>query len=213
MTRSRFLTIAAAALLLAACGEETRDGQLTLSGSAPLKIADEGGQIVEFYSGPIKVEFGAEFGHKFNVKLEQNGRLAKFSGKAPDVADWNFTVRGRDIGQPADFTSKRTIALYGPIATRWGMGGPCGFNGQWETEESWQKGNEDWNVSFQDAATSAAIGVFASHREGQDYLIATRNLWCRERPNPEPHIPPIHRVSENVSKNISDIKAADLKFD
>ena len=205
--RKHLLAVAAAACLLAACGEETRDGQLTLSGSAPLKIADQGGQTVEFYSGPLKVEFGADSGRKFTVKLEQNGRTAKFSGQAPDVADWNFTVRGRDIGQPADFTSKRAIALYGPIARRWGLGGPCGFNGRWETDERWQKGNEDWSVLFKDAATSADIGTFASHREGQDFLIESHNVWCRERPEHEPH-----GRMERVSQSVSELKEKGVKF-
>ena len=209
MKRSQILMIAGAAFLLAACGEETRNGQLTLSGSTPLKIADQGGQIVEFYSGPLKVVFAADSSRKFTVNLEQNGRKAKFSGAA-NVSDWNFTVHGKDIGQPADFTSNRNVAMYGPVEKRWGMGGPCGFNGQWETDEDWQRGKEDWKVSFNDAATGGAIGTFASQLD-QYYLIASRNIWCRERPNHEPH-GPIHRVSE-VSKSIKDLDTASVKFD
>lgn len=209
MKRRNILTIFAAAALLAACGEETRNGQLTLSGSAPLKIADEGGQTVEFYGGPLKVEFGADGGRKFTVKVEQNGRTAKFSGKASGIDDWNFTVRGRDIGQPADFTSKRTVTLYGQVATRWGFGGPCGFNGRWETEERWQKGNEDWGVAFKDAGTGADIGSFASRKEGQDYLIDSRNVWCRERPEHEPG----HGRWDRLSQSLSELKPAAVKFE
>ncbi len=209
MKRRDLISILAAATLLAACGEETRNGQLTLAGSSPLRIADEGGKTVEFFSGPLKVEFGADGSRKFNVKLEQNGRTAKFSGKVSGILDWNFTVRGSDIGQPADFTSRRVVKLYGPVSNRWGIGGPCGFNGQWQTEETWQKGNEDWSVSFSDANTGAAVGAFASRREGQDYLIDSRNTWCRERHEHEPG----HGRWDRLSQGLGDIKPSAFKFD
>lgn len=205
--RSTILTVACA-IFMAACGEETRNGQLTLSGSAPVRIADQEGKTVEFFSGPLKVEFGASSGRKFTVKLEQDKRTAKFSGKVPDADSWNFTVRGKDIGQPLDFTSRRDIQLYGPISRSWGWGSPCGFNGRWETEEQWQKGNEDWNVSFADAHSAAPVGDFKSRKEGQDYLISSRNVWCRERPDHD-------RGGrwDRMSKQLEDLKPADIKFD
>lgn len=208
MKRRDILLGFAAAALLVACGEETRNGQLTLSGSAPLKIADEGGQTVEFYSGPLKVEFGADGSRRFTVKLEQSGRTAKFSGRAEGIRDWNFTVRGRDIGQPADFASKRTITLVGPVSRRWGMGGPCGFNGQWETEERWQKGNEDWSVSFEDAGSGANLGAFSSRKEGLDILIDSRNVWCRERREREPG----GGRWDRLSQSLSELKPDAIKF-
>lgn len=209
MKRGKILMALAAAALMAACGEETRNGELTLSGSAPLRVADEGGATIEFYGGPLKVEFGADSGRRFTVKLEQNGRTAKFSGKAADVDDWNFTVRGRDIGQPADFISKRKVTLYGPVSRRWGFGGPCGFNGRWETEERWQKGNEDWTVAFKDAATGADIGAFASRLEGRDYLIDSRNVWCRERPEREPG----RGRWDRLSQTLSSVNPSSIKFE
>ena len=183
MNKWRIIPVLAAAVLMAACGEETRTGKLELSGSAPVRIADEGGQTVEFFSGPLKVEFGASGSRRFTVKLEQAGRTAKFSGKAPDASDWNFTVRGRDIGQPTDFASRRSVELYGPVTTTTGHGMSCGFNGTWITEEQWRKGNEDWTVAFTDAQGGQSLGSFKSRREGDSYLIASRNLWCRERPD------------------------------
>lgn len=209
MKRGRLATLLAAAALLAACGEETRDGQLTLSGSAPLRIADESGKTVEFYSGPLTVEFGADGSRKFTVKLEQSGRSAKFSGRAPSISDWNFTVRGADIGQPADFTSERKISLYGPTMRRWGTGSSCGFNGRWETEETWRKGDEDWKVSFKDASSGSAIGAFASRKEGQDYLIDSRNVWCHERPERDRD----HGRWDRLSTRLNELKPAALKFE
>ncbi len=205
--RTMFLTVASA-IFLAACGEETRTGQLTLAGSAPVRIASQDGKTVEFFAGPLKVEFGASSGRKFTVKLEQDGRTATFSGKVPNADNWNFTVLGKDVGQPMDFSSRRNIQLYGAVSKSWGTGGSCGFNGRWETEDSWQKGNEDWSVAFADAATSHAVGSFNSRQEGQNYLIDSRNVWCRERPDHD-------RGGrwDRMSKKLEDIKPADIKFD
>lgn len=205
----RGIMIVLAAVLMAACGEETRNGQLTLSGSAPLRIADKDGKTVDFYSGPLKVEFGADSGRKFTVKLEQDSRKAQFSGRIPDAGSWNFTVRGKDIGQPVDFTSKRDIQLYGPITRTWGTGGPCGWNGNYVTEEEWQKGNEDWNVSFADAGNGAAVGAFKSRREGESYLISSRNTWCRERHEHEPG----RGRWDATSSKLDGIKELGVKFD
>lgn len=198
MIKRRFLPLLAAAALLAACGEETRNGQLTLTGSQPVRVVDQSGASVEFVAGPLKATFGAESSRKFTVELEQNGRKAKFSGKIPGGAqDWNVSIKGGDIGQPVDFASTRSVAYYGPVWTSWGMGDPCGMNGRWETEQSWQKGREDWKVAFADAATGAALGAFASTKD-QDYLLSSRNTWCRERPMPEPRGPRWNSVSQRL---------------
>lgn len=199
-----------AVALLAACGEETRNGRLELAGSAPVRIIDESGAGVEFVSGPLKVEFGANNSRKFTVVLEQGGRKAKFSGKVPDARDWNFTLRGRDIGQPADFASNRAVALYGPISTSYGTGASCGFDGNWLTEEQWQKGNEDWSVAFTDAQTSAALGTFKSRREGETYLIAVRNLHCRENHRREPRG---GGRWDRLSEKLSGLQDSGVKFD
>lgn len=206
----KFLPVLAAIALLAACGEETRDGQLTLSGSQPVRIVDQGGSSVDFVSGPLKVQFGADSSRQFTVQLEQSGRKAKFSGKAPDAGDWNFTVLGRTIGQPVDLTSARSVALYGPISTQSGTGSFCGFNGTWETEEQWQKGNEDWSVTFADAQSGGGLGVFKSRVEGKSYLIGTRNVWCLER---QPREPLPDRGGRRMSERLQDLQDSGVKFD
>lgn len=177
------LFLLALALAATACNKEKRKGQLSLAGSSPVRIADQGGSTVDFYNGPLQVEFGAD-GRKVSVKLEQNGRVARFSAKVPQNLDWNFTARGSEIGQPVDLVSRRAVQLYGPIEERTGLGGSCGFNGSYVTEEQWRKGNEDWSVSFSDAQSSQSLGAFKSRREGESYLVASRNLWCRERREP-----------------------------
>lgn len=221
MQKKRIVPLLFAAVLLAACGEETRNGQLTLAGSQPVRVIDQSGAVMQFVTGPLKVTFGAESRSKFTAELEQNGRKAKFSGAMPAYSDWNFTVRGRDIGQPVDLASTRSVALHGPTRTTWGMGGPCGFNGQWETEETWQQGTEDWKVAFNDAQTGAALGAFASRTE-QSVLLGTRDVWCRERPMPEPRYPryPDYprdpgrgRRLEAVSQKLGNIVPADVNFD
>lgn len=183
MKRSGILLVLAAALV--ACGEETRNGQLSLAGSAPLRIADQEGKTVDFYSGPLKVVFKAESRSKVTVQLEQGERAARFSAKIPGSRDWNFSIKGSEIGQPVDLESQRSVALHGPVYERTGTGGPCGFDGNYITEERWQAGTEDWKVSFTDASTAQAVGSFASRKE-DTYLIYSRNLWCRERRHHEP---------------------------
>ena len=200
MKKRSIVPLLLGAVLLAACGEETRNGQLTLTGSQPVRVIDQGGAAVDFVSGPLKVTFGADGSRTFTVELEQNGRKAKFSGKVPGgTQDWNVTIKGGDIGQPVDLASRRTVAYYGPIWTSWGMGDPCGFNGRWETEESWQKGREDWKVSFADAGTGRSLGAFASQKD-QDYLLGRRNTWCRERPMPEPRGPRWNSVAQRLDR-------------
>ncbi|MBI4422248.1 MAG: hypothetical protein HY554_00885 [Elusimicrobia bacterium] len=208
MKRSSLCLAFAAALV--ACGEETRNGQLTLAGSTPLRIADQDGSTVEFFTGPFKVEFGPDGSRKVNVKLEQDGRVAKFSARVSGRnADWNFTIRGGDIGQPVDIASARNIEYVGSPEQRMGNGGPCGFNGTWITEETWQRGNEDWKVSFSDAGNGKAVGAFASRREGEYYLLATHNLWCRERRDiPEPRIP-----WDRLSSSIERLRESGVRFD
>jgi hypothetical protein len=167
--------------VLTACDKETRNGQLDLNGSAPVRIADQNGGTVEFYTGPLKVEFSADSSRKVSVQLEQSGRSAKFTAKVPRNAGWNFSVKGSEIGQPVDLASARTIELYGPVEIRTGHGAPCGMNGNYLTEEKWQLGNEDWAVTFADAQSAQSLAQFKSRREGQEFLLETRNLWCRER--------------------------------
>lgn len=184
MKRSGLFLLIAAVFATTACNKEKRKGQLSLNGSAPVRIADQGGSTVDFYSGPLQVEFGADGSRKVSVKLEQNGRVAQFTAKVPRNLDWNFTAKGSEIGQPVDLASNRTVALYGPIEERTGTGDSCGFNGSYVTEEQWQKGNEDWSVRFDDARNSQPVAEFKSRREGESYLVASRNLWCRERREP-----------------------------
>jgi hypothetical protein len=165
-----------ACVALAACEKETRKGVLELTGSQPLRVVDqESGKAVDFVSGPLKAEFGAN-GSKFSATLEQNGRKAKFSGRIPRDS-WSFSLRGSEIKQAFDLESKRKIELYGEVRTRIGDGGPCGMNGTWMTEEKWQSCNEDWKVGFSSGGQS--IGTFASRLEAQSCLIDTRNLVCR----------------------------------
>lgn len=211
MKRSGILLVLAAALATTACNEETRTGGLTLTGSAPLRIADQEGRTVEFFTGPLKVVFDAESGRKVSVKLEQNGRAAKFTAKIPSRADWNFTVKGSDIGQPVDLASTRKVELYGPIYTRIGSGGPCGFDGTYQTEERWQSGNEDWNVAFSDAGTGQPVAAFKSRREGESYLIESRELWCRERHRHEPF--PRGGRWDRASQRINNLNIDSVKFD
>jgi hypothetical protein len=215
----------ACTIFMAACVEESRNGQLTLSGSAPVRIASQDGKTVEFYSGPLKVEFGADSGRTFTVKLEQDGRTAKFSGKVPDAGSWNFTLRGKDIGQSLDFTSRRVIQLYGPISTSLGTGDRCSLNGfkdfngsntgEWQTEDQWQNGNEDWSVTFADTNSAAAVGDFKSRREGQSYLIAFRNIWCSFRSDHRGRRRGGPRGDQwnRMHKALEDIKPAGIKFD
>lgn len=207
------LLILAAGFLMLGCDHETRNGSLSLSGSSPVRIVDEGGKTVEFLSGPVKVDFSAGSSRKFTVEMEQGGRKAKFSGKVPESNDWNFTLRGRDIGQWVDFASSRSVSLYGPISTSIGRGGSCGFDGNYVTEESWQKGNEDWTVAFNDANTGAGVGSFKSRREGDSYLVGSRDLWCRENHRHEPG--GRHGLSTAVSSvnKLTEQLGSGVKFD
>jgi hypothetical protein len=177
-----------AALILGACGEETRNGTLTLAGVNPVKIADKSGKTVEFYAGPAKVQFSGSSSGKFTVVVSQGDRKAEFSGKAPkNDGSWNVTVRGKDIGQPEDFASARSVEYYGQTWRQLRDGGPCGMNGRYEVEDTYQKCNEDWKVSFTDAGNGAAVGTFASRIDGDTCLIDSRQLWCRDNPMPPPY--------------------------
>lgn len=179
-------------VVLLGCDRETRTGELILSGSTPVRIVDEGGKTVEFVSGSVKVEFDAGRDRKFTVIMTQGeSKKAKFSGRAPGNDDsWNFTLRGKEIGQLVDLVSLREIAYYGETWRELRDGGFCGRNGRWLVEEEYQKCNEDWKVAFTDAGTSQDVGVFRSRREGQRCLRSSRNIYCREEYNPQPPIPP-----------------------
>lgn len=218
MNRKSLLIGLAAGILMTACVDETRKGQLVLSGAAPVRIIDESGKTVEFVNGAVKVEFSADSGRKFTVSMEQESRKAKFSGRAPNGGrDWNFTLRGREIGQLVDMASRRDVELYGQPSTSIGTGNSCGFDGRWVTEDVWQKGNEDWKVAFTDAQTSQAVGSFNSRREGVDFLISSRNLWCREQPRHDPPFPrgPRGNLSkaEGAVKKLSTLAESGVKFD
>lgn len=207
----RLSLVLAAAVVMTACGEETRTGQLTLAGSAPLRIADKNGGTVEFYTGPLKVEFDPQGGRQVAIKLDQSGRVAEFTAKVPRNADWNFSIKGSEIGQPVDLESKRKVELYGPLQRRTGTGGPCGFDGNYVTEETWQQGNEDWSVAFANAGTSQPIGSFQSRREGEWYLIERRDLWCREHHRREPF--PRGGRWDRASQTLKDLQDNPVKFD
>lgn len=204
-----------AVVLLAACGEETRDGQLTLAGSAPLRIVDQSGKIVEFLAGPAKVEFSADRSRKFTVTVSQGkDKQAAFSGQAPASDGWNFTLRGKDIGQPFDLTSDRKVEYVGYPWRSIRDGMPCGYNGRMVVEEVYQACNEDWRADFADASNSQAIGSFVS-RLNRTCLISSRDLYCRDY-GPNPPIPPYpHRLekAEKSLKKLNDLGADGIKFD
>ena len=184
-------------VMLAACGEETRDGQLTLNGATPLKIADQSGKVVEFVAGPTKVEFSADSSRKFTVTVTQGqDKQAKFSGQAPASDGWNFTLRGKDIGQQVDLASS---------------------NGRMVVEETYQACNEDWRVDFADSSNSQAVGSFRSQRDNRSCLIDTHDLYCRDY-GPNPPMPPIpypHRLqsAEDSVKKLNDLGVDNIKFD
>lgn len=183
MKKTSILLSLAACVFVMGCDSETREGKLQLSGSAPLRIVDEGGKTVEFVNGPLKVELSARSGNKFSVSMEQSGRKAKFGGKVSGNSDWNFTLRGKEIGQLVDITSNRKVTLYGEPRKTIGNGGSCGMNGTYVTEETWQSCDEDWKVGFSDVQLTQFVGIFESHRKGESCLVDVRNLYCRERPD------------------------------
>lgn len=206
-------------LIFAACDKETRDGILTLAGSTPVRIVDESGKTVEFFSGSTKVEFSAGSSRKFTVTVSQGEKNAKFSGKAPSGGDnWNFTLRGREIGQPLDLTSVRTIELLGKPWRRMGRGGPCGRGGTWVTDEEYQTCNEDWKVTFADAANLQSVGAFHSRREKQQCLLNSRNLFCEGERDHDPR-PPFPSDERNLSKaqdavkKLSSLAETGVRFD
>jgi hypothetical protein len=192
----------------AACNKESRDGQLTLAGSNPLRIADESGKTVEFVNGALKAAFEPGSKDKVTVSLEQAGQKAKFTAKIPDNRDWNFTLRGKDAGQNVDMASKRTITLTGEPKKRYGTGGFCGFDGRWQTEEIWRDGKEDWKVAFADSQTGYAVAAFESHKN-DTYLVESKNIWCRENPRREPGGGRWDRLSSRIEK----LKTDGVKFD
>ncbi len=207
-----------AAALLAACGEETRKGELILAGSNPVRIIDESGAVVEFFAGPTKVEFAAGRSNKFTVTVSQgDAKKAKFSGKAPSSDDsWNFTLRGSDIGQPIDLASRRDVEYTGKPWRQIGEGGSCGW-GRWVTEEEYQNCNEDWKVGFADAATSSPLGSFHSRRERLTCHLSTRNLYCRDDGRDRYPHPPYPRgnfsKAQESIKKLSVLSESGIRFD
>ena len=209
----KLLLCLGAALLVAACDSETRNGQLTLTGTSAVRVMDKDGHAVDFTSGPLKVAFGVPGGDKISVRLEQGDRKATMEARVPADGDFNFTLRGADMGQSFDLASQRKLDLYGEKHTSIGNGGSCGFDGEWVTEETWQKCNEDWKVLFTDTRNSAALGTFESIHNGADCLIATRDLYCRER---HTHDRPGPRGVAAANKTTNDLKAqvdSGVKFD
>jgi hypothetical protein len=205
-----------AVVLLAACGEETRDGQLTLAGSEPLRIADLSGKVVEFSAGPMKVEFAADKSRKFTVTLTQGqDKQARFSGQAPANNGWSFTLRGKDIGQAVDLVSDRKVEFTGPVYRTIREGMPCGFNGRMVVEESYQACSEDWRVDFADSSSAAPVGAFRSQRSSRSCLIGSRDLYCRDYgPNPPyPHHPRRLQSVEDSAKKLGDLDLGSVKFD
>ena len=216
MKKNAPMLFSLAVLLFAACGEETRDGQLSLTGSAPVRIVDEGGKTVEFAAGPTKVEIAPGSSNKFTVTVSQGkDKKAKFSGKAPrNDGDFNFSLRGKDIGQPMDFASARNFELFGQTRRRISDGMSCGYNGREVVEETWQSCNEDWKVSFNDAATQASVGGFHSRRENESCLIDSRFIYCREEPRHEPFPRrPFVKSTEDTAKKVSNLLDNGVKFD
>lgn len=214
------LILCLAAAVLAACGEETRDGQLTLTGSTPLRLVDQSGKTVEFGAGATKVVFSADSSRKFTVTVSQGkDKQAKFSGQAPSSSDWNFTLRGRDIGQPVDLSSSRSVAYVGQPWTQMRDGAPCGYNGTMLVEDEYQSCNEDWNVAFADANNGQAVGTFRSQRDNQTCLISERDVYCQDR-GPYPPYPPYPRPNprrfekaQDTVQKLNDLSADGVKFD
>ncbi|MCX5796818.1 MAG: hypothetical protein NTY77_15090 [Elusimicrobia bacterium] len=207
-----------AVVMLAACGEETRDGLLTLAGSGPLKITDQSGKVVEFLAGPTKVVFSADNSRKFTVTVSQGqDKQAKFSGQAPVSDGWNFTLRGKDIGQQVDLASSRNVEFVGRTWRTMRDGMPCGFNGRMVVEDTYQACNEDWRVGFSDSLNTLPVASFRAQRNNQTCLIDSRDLYCRDY-GPNPYYPPIphpHRLQsaqDSVSK-LSDLGVGGIKFD
>ncbi|HAH06312.1 MAG TPA: hypothetical protein DCM05_07255 [Elusimicrobia bacterium] len=205
--------------LLAACGEETRDGMLTLT-AGPLKLIDQGGAVVEFLAGPTKVHFAASNKtRKFTVTVSQgDAKKATFAGQTPNYSGWDFTLRGKDIGQAVDMTSFRKVDYVGRSWTSIHEGGPCGYNGRWMVEYEYQECSETWRVDFADSSNLQAVGSFLSKREGRTCLLNERNLYCRDF-GPQPPYPPIphppHHLkqAEDTIKKLDDLGIGSIKFD
>ncbi|MBI3554564.1 MAG: hypothetical protein HY077_18885 [Elusimicrobia bacterium] len=217
MKKKTSFVLCLAALIMAACGEETRNGQLTLSGAAPVRLVDESGKTVEFVAGATKVQFAAGSSGKFTVTVSQGkDKQAKFSGKAPTRdGSWNFTLKGRDIGQPVDLASLRSVDYYGRTWRSLRDGAPCGMGGRWLVEEEYQKCNEDWRVNFADAGSAQTVGSFHSRLEDQDCLLSSREIYCQgERPMPGPPFPRRNFSSAHDSINkLDELSQTGLKFD
>lgn len=200
---SASLVVLVSASMLAGCDKETRRGTLVLSGSSVLRLVDESGQTVEFSAGPTKVEFSAKPGKRVNVTISQGAdRQAHFSGPAPQGGDpWNFALGGKEIGQPVDINSSRSLEKYGKIWQSVGDGGPCGSNGRWVVEETYQECREDWTVAFTNADDSRSVGLFHSHLEPLSCLLSYRNLFCRENSQPSIPIPiPMPRLPRTANE-------------
>ena len=210
-----------AVVLLAACGEETRNGLLTLAGSEPLRITDQSGKVVEFAAGPTKVVFSADKSRKFTVTVSQGqDKQAAFSGQAPANDGWNFTLRGKDMGQQVDMTSDQKVEFSGRPWRNIRDGGPCGFNGRMVVEDEYQTCSEDWRVDFADAVSAQPVGTFLSQRSNMTCLIGSRNLYCRDYgPNPPhppyPHHPRPRRLdaAEKSVQKLNDLGIGNIKFD
>ncbi len=174
------LTLVIACAVLTSCDKETRKGELTLSGAAPIRFVSKDGKTVEYYAGPTKVELSAKSRDKVTVIVSQGDKKAVFSGKVSGGDDWNFVLRGKTIGQPMDMSSRRQLTYTGKVWYRISGGGFCGFNGRWVVEDKLQKCDEDWNVAFTDANTSAPLGAFRSRQNDMTCLISSRNIYCRD---------------------------------
>jgi len=205
-----------AVVLVAACGEETRDGMLTLAGSTPLRITDLSGKVVEFLAGPTKVEFAADGSRKFTVTVTQGqDKQAKFSGQAPASNGWNFTLLGKDIGQQVDLSSDRKVDYVGRPWRTIRDGAPCGFNGRMIVEETYQTCNEDWRVAFTDSSNAQPVGAFRSQRDNRTCLIDSRDLYCRDY-GPNPPIPPYPhhlKAAQDSVQKLNDLGVGGIKFD
>ena len=204
-----------ALLTFIGCDQETRNGELVLAGAVPVRIVDEGGKTVEFMNGPLTVTLDADSGRKFTVTLTQaEARKAKFSGRAPgNDNSWNFTLRGKEIGQPIDLASVRSIKYYGNTWREIRDGGYCGQNGRWRMENEYRQCNEDWTVAFADANTSQNVGSFRSRREGLTCLLNSRTLYCDDYYYPRPPIPPRLSKAEDAVKTLSSQVGDGVKFD
>jgi hypothetical protein len=198
-----------ACLAVAAC-KETRNGSITLSGTAGIPLVDKSGAHAELVAGSAEITFqkGSKNG-TIAIGVKQSGRPdvnieAPFTG---NPSNGDFTLKGSDIGQPVDMVSARSYAITGPNE-RWSNWEDQGFE-RCLIESSFDPCDENWTVSFRAAA--GEVGAFAAHT-------ATRcnerryQTFCQPIPGRDPRIPDYPRGPNRLSGVLSQDPSS-VKFD